>query len=119
MMNDTTSSKVLVTISVPPTLEERVIDWLLERKSGPGFTTYDIRGHSSKHDHLSVAEQVSGRQRRKRFEIELDEILLEQFVGRLAESFSGSDLHYFVTPIFASCKLDAIRPPDSYSGETG
>ena len=98
-------SKVLVTISTHPALEESVIDWLLERESGPGFTSYNIRGHSSRHDHLSIAEQVSGRQNRKRFEIEIDQTVYPGFVEGLEEVFRGADVHYWITPILLSRNL--------------
>jgi hypothetical protein len=98
-------SQVLVTISTHPALEESLIDWLLERESGPGFTSYNIRGHSSKHDHLSIAEQVSGRQSRKRFEIEIDETACTSFVEGLEKAFRGADVHFWVTPILMSRNL--------------
>jgi len=102
-------SRVLVTISANPALEESLIDWLLERESGPGFTSYNIRGHSSKHDHLSIAEQVSGRQNRKRFEIEIDQTACAGFVEGLEDAFSGSDVHYWVTPILMARSLSHVQ----------
>ena len=104
-MMDNPNSTVLMTISTRPTLEEPIIDWLLERESGPGFSSWDTRGHSSQHGHLSVAEQVSGRQRRLRFEVLLRAGELTAFVEGLEQAFAGADLHYWASPVLASGSL--------------
>jgi hypothetical protein len=97
--------KFAVTLDVAPMLEERVVDWLLSRDGAEGFTTYATYGHGSRHDELSVAEQVSGRQRRVAFRTEIDVGTLDAFVESLRSRFAGTDVHYFVTPVVASGQL--------------
>lgn len=103
-MSTATMHKALIAINVPPTLEDAVVDWLLERDS-PAFTSYPVHGHSARHDHLSVSEQVSGRQRRLQFEVELDAAELEPFLAGLVQAFGGSDLYYRATPVAAAGHL--------------
>jgi hypothetical protein len=90
---------VAITLNVLPTFEERIVDWLLDRESVSGFTSYAAHGHGAHHDGLSVAEQVSGRQRRLEFRIELPAAALDAFVTDLTTAFAGIDLYYFVTPV--------------------
>ena len=103
-MSAVPEEKILIAVNVPPVLEDRVIDWLLERQS-PGFTSYNVHGHSSRHDHLSVSEQVSGRQRRLQFEVLLERESLESFIGDLSAAFAGTDSYYWATPIVATGHL--------------
>jgi len=104
--------RVAVTLNVPPAIEERVVDWLLDRDATSGFTTEAVHGHGSRHGNLSVAEQVGGRQRRVEFRIELPVVALEAFVADVTESFAGVDLYYFVIPVLRSGHLrDAPRSP--------
>ena len=98
-MNSTSAEQVLIVITSPPLLESDLVDWLLVRDGGTGFSSTKINGHSTHHDHLSVAEQVSGRQRRVQFQIELNRELWHDFIASLETDFGGADLHYWVLPI--------------------
>jgi len=73
----------MITLNVPPAFEDRIVDWLLARDSRSGFTADAAYGHGSRHDNLSIAEQVSGRQRRTEFRVTLAAPLLDAFVGDL------------------------------------
>ena len=101
-------SSYLVTINVPPALEERVVDWLLERGDGLGFTSFVANGHGAGHEHLSVAEQVSGRQRRLEFRVEVPAGTLDAFVAALSATFGGADVFYVVVPVIRSAHLREI-----------
>lgn len=100
-----TVMKLIVTLDVAPTLEERVVDWLLSSDTAEGFTTFATYGHGSRHDELSVAEQVSGRQKRVAFRAEIEAGALDVFLESLRSRFAGSDVRYFVTPVVASGQL--------------
>jgi hypothetical protein len=93
---------VLLAINISPALEERMIDWLLERDAGGGFTGYAAFGHGSHQDHLTLTEQVSGRQRRVEFRIELPDARIDALIASLRESFQGADIYFYVCPIFRS-----------------
>jgi hypothetical protein len=96
---------MLFAINILPALEERMIDWLLERDAGSGFTGYAAFGHGAHQDHLTLTEQVRGRQDRIEFRIELPETEIESFIASLQESFSGADIYFYVLPILHSGHL--------------
>src|SRR5512143_1233241 len=104
-MSEHAAPTVTVTINVAPAAEERVVDWLLGREEATGFTSYAAFGHGASHDELSVAEQVTGRQRRVEIRLELPQPLVEPFLSALIAAFDGTDLYYFVTPVLRSGHL--------------
>jgi hypothetical protein len=110
-MSEFTASSVLVTLNAPPALEEGIVDWLLEREEAPGFTSCSVHGHGTHHEDLSVAEQVSGRQRRVEFRVEVETAMLEGFSAALTEDFAGADLYFFVVPVLRSRHLLEARAP--------
>lgn len=89
----------LLTLIAPPGLEEPLVDWLLEFESEYGFSSFPVNGHSSRHEGLTLAEQVSGRKRHIRFEMHLPEAELAALIERLKGDFAGVDLHYWVSPV--------------------
>jgi len=99
------TEQVLVVLTGPPALEGQLIDWLLLREDGQGFSSSAVNGHSTKHDHLSIAEQVSGRQRRVQFQVQLERSHLEEFMKELVTDFPGTDLHYWAIPLLAGGHL--------------
>ena len=99
------AGQVAVTINIAPTAEERVIDWLLGREETTGFTSYAAYGHGASHHDLSIAEQVTGRQRRVEIRIELAQSALEPVLAAVVAEFEGTDLYYYVTPILRSGHL--------------
>ena len=104
-MND---DRVAITLNVLPAFEERVIDWLVDRDDASGFTTYATFGHSASHGELTAAEQVSGRQKRLEFRVELPRRALDEFLAALAARFGGTDLYYYVVPVLRSGHLRRI-----------
>lgn len=89
----------LVSLTVPPTLEESIVDWLLNLESGNGFSSFPVSGHSSHPKGLTLAEQVSGRKRQVRFEICLSESAVAPLLNQLRRDFPGTGIHYWTTPI--------------------
>ncbi|BCO32821.1 hypothetical protein TspCOW1_29240 [Thiohalobacter sp. COW1] len=96
----------LLVLTAPPALEEALIDWLLEHGEGAGFTTQPVSGHSSRHGQLSLAEQVSGRQRRVQFQVHAGSERIEHLLQGLRRDFNGSDVHYWVAPLVMSGHLE-------------
>lgn len=93
------STEALVVLNVPPQLEETVVDWLLERVGGAGFTSYRVSGHTTKHEDLSAAEQVSGRQRRQQFQVQIDADVVQGFLSDARDTLGAADVHYWVLPV--------------------
>ena len=97
--------QVLVVITSPPSLESQLVDWLLSQDGGTGFSSAAVHGHSTHHDDLSIAEQVSGRQRRLQFQVQLSADGFPDFLSALKCEFGGADLHYWVVPVLAGGHL--------------
>ncbi|BBL73750.1 DUF3240 family protein [Methylomagnum ishizawai] len=95
----------LLTLICPPGLEEPLVDWLLESLPDHGFSTFPVSGHSSRHQGLSLAEQVAGRKRQVRFELHAPEAELFRLVERLTTEFAGTGLHYWMTPVLAQGRI--------------
>lgn len=106
-MSTAVTDQILFVLSVPPMLEDQIIDWLLERDEATGFTSLNVNGHSSDPAHLTVAEKVSGRQRRLQFQVQIPGRALEAFLSGLEQAFAGADLHYWVLPLLAAGRLPA------------
>lgn len=92
----------LVTINVPPILEEAVVDCLLAIESADGFSSLVVNAHTSDHQDLSLAEQVAGRQKQIRFQMYIPEQQLSVLITQLKQCFSGSGIHYWVMPVLES-----------------
>ncbi len=95
------TQEYLVTINVPPLLEEAVVDCLLAFNSD-GFSSLTVNAHTTEHEKMSLAEQVAGRQRQIRFQMYIPEQDLEKLLKQLKISFLGSGIHYWVIPVIGS-----------------
>jgi len=104
-MSETSNAQVLAVLTSPPSLEIPLVDWLLSRVGATGFSSTNVSGHSTRHEHLSIAEQVSGRQRRVQIQVQLDSAELDEFLESLQQEFAGADLHFWVMPILAAGRL--------------
>ena len=59
----------LVTLNIPPSLEEMMVDNLLMLEAEHGFRSFPVNAHHHDNKGLSLAEQVTGRQKRIRFQM--------------------------------------------------
>lgn len=89
----------LVTLNVPPSLEEAVIDCLLMVESEHGFSSFPVSSHDHRNKGLSQAEQVTGRQRKVRIQMYVPEHELADLLAQLREEFSGAGINYWVLPV--------------------
>ncbi len=104
-MTEATDNQVLVVLTSSPAIESELVDWLLSREDEIGFTSCAVHGHSANYEHLSIAEQVIGRQRRQQIQVLLQHSLLDKFLSSLAADLGGLDLHYWVVPVLAGGRL--------------
>ena len=78
-------TEYLVTLNIPPSLEEMMVDSLLMLESEHGFSSFPVSAHHHDSKGLSLAEQVTGRQKRIRFQLYVPvqkwPALLEQYAG--------------------------------------
>lgn len=93
------SKEYLVTLNVPPSLEEAVVDCLLTLESEHGFCSFSVNSHDHRNEGLSLAEQVSGRQEKIRFQMYVPEQGLAQLLAQLRAEFSGAGIRYWVLPV--------------------
>ncbi len=93
------SNEYLVTLNVPLSLEEAIVDCLLTLESEHGFCSFPVNSHDHKNEGLSLAEQVSGRQEKIRFQMYVPEQRLAALLDQLRAEFSGSGIRYWVLPV--------------------
>jgi len=89
----------LITLNVPPSLEEAIVDSLLTFEAEHGFSSLAISAHDHRNQGLSINEQVTGRQQKIRFQMYIEKQDLTELINRLKNDFSGSGIHYWVTPV--------------------
>ncbi len=89
----------LVTLNVPTTLEEAIVDCLLSFESEHGFSSLPVNAHDHKNQGLSLAEQVTGRQKKIRFQMYISKQDLTLLLEQLKTGFTGSGIHYWVLPV--------------------
>ena len=96
------AKEFLVTLNVAPDLEEPIVDCLLTFESEHGFSSMPVFSHDHRNSGLSVAEQVTGRQKKIRFQMYIPESDLPLLIAKLKAEFSGAGIHYWVLPVMES-----------------
>ena len=89
----------LVTLNIPPSLEELMVDSLLLLETEHGFSSFPVNAHHHVNKGLSLAEQVTGRQKRIRFQMYVPVQDLPALLEQLRQEFSGSGIQYWVLPV--------------------
>jgi hypothetical protein len=95
-------TEYLITLNIPPSLEEMMVDNLLMLETEHGFSSFPINAHHHDNKGLSLAEQVTGRQRRTRFQLYVPAQELSALLKQLHREFSGSGIQYWVLPVIDS-----------------
>ena len=93
------SKEYLVTLNIPPSLEELMVDSLLMFEEDHGFSSFPVNAHHHDNKGLSLAEQVTGRQKRIRFQMYVPVEELPRLLEQLRRDFSGSGIQYWVLPV--------------------
>ncbi len=99
------NQEYLVTLNVPPSLEEPIVDCLLTFETEHGFSSSPVSAHDHKNMSLSISEQVAGRQDKIRFQMYIPEQNLHGLIEKLKDQFSGSGINYWVMPVIKSGRL--------------
>ena len=97
------STQQRLILTVPPSLEDELVDYLLSLESVSGFTSYPVRGHGENRQ-LSIAEQVTGRQKRIQFELILATEDVPRVLGGLKQHVGG-DIFFWYQDINGSGRL--------------
>ncbi len=96
---------LLITLHVPPALEESIVDCLLTFESEHGFSSSTVYLHDHLNEGLSVAEQVSGRQKKIRFQMIIAKQDKDALINKLRDTYSNSGIRYWITPILNQGKI--------------
>lgn len=100
------NEQCLLAIVAVPALEETLVDWLLEREELSGFSSHPIDGHGTHASDLSLAEQVTGRQRKVAFHVHTDCVRITELLDSLKGDFRGAGLHYWVVPLLEAGHIE-------------
>jgi len=92
-------TEYLVTLNIPPSLEEMMVDSLLMLEAEHGFSSFQVHAHHHDNKGLSLAEQVTGRQKRTRFQMYVPVQELPELLAQLRREFEGSGIQYWVLPV--------------------
>ena len=82
-----------------PSLEEKLLDVLLDAVGDEVFTSIPTFSHGTSHGRLSSVEQVMGRSAAVQFQILVTEQEMTDLVQRLREEFRGTGLRYWASPL--------------------
>lgn len=99
------AEQLLLTLIASPAIEEAMVDFLLALEHESGFTSFPIHGHSSRHQGLSLSEQVAGRRRQMCFELVIAATDLPRVRDGLRAEFAGAQIHYWVVPVVESGRI--------------
>jgi len=91
--------KKLLVLTLKPSMNEEMVDWLISQPFEAGFTSFMVNGHSSQMINLSIAEQVSGMQKKTRFQVVIPDSELAVFLEKLKQAFKNSGIHYWIQPV--------------------
>lgn len=95
----------LLMIYAPPSVEETLVDWLLEHDAIEGFSSVEASGHGVRQAGMSLLEQVTGRQRRVQFTIKTETAFADHLIQDMRKNFAGVGLRYFIVPLMGEGRV--------------
>ena len=96
---------VLLLVSVPRALEERMIDWLLGRGDVTTFSSAPVDVHGVDPGALVGAERVSARRRETEFRVRVPAARVDEMISGLAYELGGALIDWVALPIEAEGRL--------------
>jgi creatinine amidohydrolase/Fe(II)-dependent formamide hydrolase-like protein len=99
------AAEALLTLVMPPTLTDPLVDWLLEQPEVTGFISLPVNGHGGEVHAMSAAEQVAGYRKGWMVQTHLPQQQARELLARLAQDFAASEIHYWMTPLIAGGHL--------------
>ncbi len=102
-MNQNNITQGLLILTAPPSLEESLIDFLLQQAEVAGFTTNIVSGHGRNHTQgkqpLSIVEQVAGRQKQVQLMVRNSFLMLQALIEALKNAFTDVGIYYVLIPV--------------------
>lgn len=87
---------------VPKDLEEKAIDALLALETPAGFDSFPIDYRHYRPTGLTLSEQVAGRQKKIRFQVEIRSDNASESLAHLRRQFGNNAIAYRMLPIAES-----------------
>jgi hypothetical protein len=100
-----TGDDCLLQLIIDPALEDALTDWLLDLEDIQGFSSVAASGHGASPHSMTLAEQVSGRQRRTLFMLNLPRERAAWLLERFHAAFPDSGAHFWILPVLDSGTL--------------
>ncbi len=97
-----------LTLVLPHTLEEELIDHLLQHPEWIGpFVTVAVDGHGAPEHIASVGEQVRGRARRVRVDVLVNAADGQRLIDHLHEDMTGANIDWWLAPVLKNGSFTA------------
>ena len=99
-------SRFCLVLLGPPSLEEKLLDVLLDAVGDEVFTSIPTFSHGTSHGRLSSVEQVMGRSAAVQIQILVTEQEMTVLVQRLREEFRGTGLRYWASALAVEGEIE-------------
>lgn len=99
-------SKFCLTLLSPPSIEEKLLDLLLDVVGNEVFTSVPTFSHGLSHSRLSNEEQVMGRSASAQFQIIVTEQEMTALLQRLRDEFRGTGLRFWASSLVAEGEIE-------------
>jgi hypothetical protein len=96
--------QTLLVLNINPELEADMIDFMLANPDILSFTSYHVHSHGAFPD-MSISEQVSGRRKRIKLEVMLDQSAIGAVLSSLKKEI-GKDILYWEQAISNAGRID-------------
>lgn len=97
--------KLCLTLLAAPSVEEKLLDVLLDAVGEEVFTSAPTFSHGTSHGRLSSVEQVLGRSAAVQVQILVTEGEMNELLQRLREEFRGTGLRYWTSALAAEGEI--------------
>ena len=98
--------QALLTLVMPPALSGLLVDWLLEQPEVVGFISLPVNGHGGGEHSMTAAEKVAGYRKGWLVQTHLPKSKARALLARLQQEFTGSEIHYWMTPLIVGGHLN-------------
>lgn len=92
-------SRLCLTLLAPPSIEEKLLDVLLDAVGDEVFTSVPTFSHGTSHSRLNSVEKVLGRSAAVQVQILVTQDEMNGLLERLCEEFVGTGLRYWAIPL--------------------
>ena len=99
-------SRFCLSLLTSPSIEEKLLDVLLDAVGNEVFTSVPTFSHGTSHGRLSSVEQVLGRSAAVQVQILVTEEEMNELLQRLREDFLGTGLRYWASPLAVEGEIE-------------